>query len=362
MPEREDGLDQQALPERLLAIVHASWMSQATCVAAELGIADLLANGPRRPEDLATTAGCHAPSLQRLMRALASLDLCRERGDGSYELTPMGALLRADAPNSVRAWTLWWGRHLRPVWGHLLHSIRTGEAARRLVTGTPGFGHLERDPAAAALFNQAMAELTRLVARAVARSFDFCGMRRIVDVGGGQGELLAAVLEAYPALRGVLFDLPHAAGSARRHLERSGVAERCELIEGSFFESVPGGGDAYLLKSVIDDWSDEQGGAILRNCRQAMPAGARLLLIEPLMPETMDASPFHQAMARVDLNMLVTHGGRERTEAEFRDLLGARGFRVERIVATGTNYSVIVAAPIDAAVRLGAGANRDKAH
>ncbi len=332
--------------EKLLAIVHASWMSQVTCVAAELGIADLLAAGPRAPAELAAATGCHAPSLQRLMRALASLELCRERDDGSYELTATGALLRADAPDSMRAWTIWWGSHLWPVWGRLAHSIRTGEAARPLVTGTRGFEHLERDAATAALFNDAMAQLTRLVARAVARSYDFSGVRRIVDVGGGQGELLATILGVHPALRGVLFDLPHAIRSARGRLEHAGVADRCELVEGSFFESVPAGADAYLLKSVIDDWEDAKARAILENCRRAMPAGGRLLLVEPLMPATAGTSPFHQAMARVDLSMLVTHGARERTETELRALLDAAGLRVERIVATGTNYSIIEALPI----------------
>lgn len=345
MSEQDEELHQQALSEKLLGMVHGSWMSQVTCVAAELGIADLLANGPTRADELARVAGCHAPSLHRLLRALSSLDLCRECADGTYELTPMGALLRADAPNSIRSWAIWWGRHLWPVWGQLQHSIKTGESARKFITGATGFEHLERDAALATLFNSAMAELSRVAVQAVIRAYDFSAMRQIVDVGGGQGELLAAVLNSHPATRGVLFDLPHAIDSAHQHLQRCGVADRCERIAGSFFESVPGGADAYLLKSVIDDWNDERAGVILANCRRAMPQSAKLLLIEPLMPTKLGTSPFHQSMARVDLNMLVTHGARERTEAEFRELLGTGGFQVARIVATGTHYNVIEAIP-----------------
>jgi hypothetical protein len=331
----------EADAEKLLAIIHASWMAQAACAAAELGIADLLADGPRRSDELAAAAGCHAASLERLMRALCSLELCRSRADDRYELTAMGALLRADAPDSLRAWTIWWGSQLWPVWGRLSYSIRTGKPARPLVTGMKGFEHVQQDAAVAALFNDAMAQLTRLVARAVVHSYDFSGLRRIVDVGGGQGEMLSAVLRAHPVLCGVLFDLPHAIRSAQGHLERAGVADRCELVAGNFFESVPHGGDAYLLKSVIDDWDDGQATAILANCRRAMPDGARLLLIEPLMPAAAGTTPFHATMARVDLSMLVIHGARERTETELRALLGNAGLRVERILPTGTNYSII---------------------
>jgi orsellinic acid C2-O-methyltransferase len=337
--------DRPGLVGQLLEMVYGNWMSQAVCVAAELGIADLLANGPKRIDELATATSCHAPSLQRLMRALTSLEICSEQEDGFYALTAMGSHLRTDAANSVRSWIIWWGKYLWPVWANLAHSIKTGEEARSLVTGARGFAHLERDAGMAATFNEAMVELTRLVAQAVVRSYDFSGIRRIVDVGGGHGELLVAVLKANSGMRGVLVDLPHAIGGARQHLARLGMGEHCELVEANFFDSVPAGADAYLLKSVLHEWDDEHSAAILRNCRKAMPEEARLLLIEHIMPERMEASPFHRAMARLDLSMLVAHGAQERTEAQFRRLLGAAGFRVARIVPTGMNFNIIEGIP-----------------
>lgn len=195
----------------LVDLVHNSAMIQAIYVAAELNIADLLANGCGDVGELATATSTHPRSLHRLLRALASLTFCVERDDGSFALGPMGRPLQSAAPGSLRSWILWWcGKHQWPVWGNLLHSVMTGESARKFVTGSDGFGRLERDPAAAAVFNEAMVELTRLVADEVARVCDFAGMRRIVDIGGGHGALMAAVLAANPAAGGVLFDRPHA--------------------------------------------------------------------------------------------------------------------------------------------------------
>lgn len=338
--------ERPALLEKLLRIVQGSWMTQVAYVAAELRIPDLLAAGPLKVEELANATECHAPSLQRLMRAMVTLELCEEQEDGTFVLSPPGALLRADGVDSVHAWTIFWGKYHWPVWGNLLYSVKTGESARKLLTGTEGFEHLERDLERAVVFNRAMTELTRLVAREVARAYDFSGMQRIVDVGGGYGELLATILAAYPRMHGVLFDMPHAIEKAPPHLENAGVRDRCQLVTGSFFEAVPGGGDAYLLKSVIHDWDDERSVAILRTCRQAMTAEAKLLLVERIMPERMAASSQDQLMAWSDLNMLLGPGGRERTEAEFRDLLSAAGLRMGRIVPAGLNFSVIEGLPM----------------
>src|SRR5882672_8213576 len=204
MSARLETFDRSDPPgaSKLLDIIGGSWMSQAIYVAAELRIADLLAGGRRRVDELAEAAGCHPPSLARLMRGLASLGICVEGEDGPFELTPMGALLRSDAPNSLRSWAIVWGKLQWPVWGNLLHSVRTGESARKLVKGTEGYEHLARDADAAAVFNRAMTEITRLVASEVARVYDFSGARRIVDVGGGYGELVAAILKAHPKARG----------------------------------------------------------------------------------------------------------------------------------------------------------------
>jgi ubiquinone/menaquinone biosynthesis C-methylase UbiE len=328
-----------------LRLINNGPMSQAVCVAAELGIADLLACGPRHVNELARATASHAPSLHRLLRALASLELCVQDDDGLFALTPLGSLLRADASNSLRSWTIWCGKYMWPVWANLLYSVKTGESARKLVTGSNDFGHLERDEASAAVFNCAMAELTRLVADEMVRVYDFSAMERIVDVGGGYGALLAAILEANENMHGVLLDRPHALDGARTNLDKAGVASRCEFVVGNFFESVPAGADAYLLKAVLHDWDDEKSGIILRNCCRVMPSGGKLLVVERILPTRLEASSQHHAIARADLTMLVALGGRERSEAEFRALLGSSGFHLARVIATGLEYSVLEGVP-----------------
>jgi ubiquinone/menaquinone biosynthesis C-methylase UbiE len=338
--------DSASLARELLGIVTASWKSQAVYVAARLGVPDLLANGPRTSEEIAAASGAHAPSLQRLLRALTTIDICRERDVGAFELTPMGSLLRTDAPDSVRSWTIYWGESLWPVWGHLLYSVETGESARTLLQGTRGFEHLEKDPETAAVFHQAMVELTRLISRDVLRAYDFSGLKRIVDVGGGYGELLAAILEKNPGAVGVLFDLPHAIDRGRRRLEAAGLGSRCEFVTGSFFEAVPSGADAYVLKSVLHDWDDERCQTILDRCHRAMDSQGKLLLVERVVPVPLEASAEHQAVARSDLLMLVALAGQERTEAQFRSLLDAAGFRMTRTVPAGSTFCVIEASPV----------------
>jgi hypothetical protein len=346
MTEHERAADVQRaeLAGTLRQIISGEWMTQVTYVAAELRIPDLLATGAKRVDELARITECHAPSLRRLMRALVTLELCQEREDGTFELTPMGTLL-SEAEDSLRSWAIHMGKYQWAHWGNLLYSVKTGESARNLLTGTEGFEHLERDPERAAVFNRAMVEQTRRIARGVVRTYDFAGMRRIVDVGGGHGELLAAILAAYPQMRGVLFDLPHAIETARPHLEQAGVAERCELVAGNFFESVPRGADAYLLKSIIHDWNEERSTAILQTCRAALAPEAKLLLVERIMPERLEASPLHQSVAQSDLNMLVGPGGRERTEAEFEGLLSSASFRLTRILPIGPASGVLEAVP-----------------
>jgi orsellinic acid C2-O-methyltransferase len=278
-------------------------------------------------------------------RALASLDLCRERTDGMFELTPVGALLRADAPGSLRAWAIHSGKYLWPLWGRLAGSVRTGASSRKRTTGADDYGHLERDAEAATVFNRAMVEVTRMIARQVVRVCDFTGIDRVVDVGGSYGELIAAILAAHPQMRGVLFDLSHAIDAAHAQLDDAGVAARCELVAGSFFESVPAGADAYLLKSVLHNWDDDRSAEILRNCRRAGHARSRLLVVERMMADRISSAPRDQASARADLNMLVARGGRERTEAEFRALFDSTGFRIDRIVPVALEFSVIEASP-----------------
>jgi hypothetical protein len=338
------GGEGAASPAVLLELITSGWMSQAVHVAARLGVADELASGPRRSDDLARALGAHADSLHRLLRGLTALGLCAERDDGAFELTALGGYLRTGVAGSVRAYAAFWGGSLWPIWGALLHSVRTGKSPRALVSRTDGFDTLARDPESASVFNRAMADVARLVADGVARAFGTASWRRIVDVGGGHGELLAALLRENPAARGVLLDLPHAVAGAREHLEAAGVADRCEIVAGSFLESVPGGGDAYLLKSVLHDWDDAHGLEILRQCRRAMAGQGTLLVVERVMPERMQASAAHRWIAASDLNMMVVLGGRERTAPELRALLEAAGFRVVRIAPAVLHYSVIEAA------------------
>lgn len=334
--------DDTVAARQLLDLINASWVAQACYVTARLGIAELLAAGPRTAEDLAAATGTHAPALRRLLSALCSVDVCRQCDDGSFAMTRLGQLLRADVPCSMRAWTLQWGGEAWRVWANLLHSIRTGHSARALITGNEGFEHLERDPEAAQIFNQAMVDLTRLAALDIARAYDFAD-KRVMDVGGGYGELLVQILSAYPSARGVLFDMPHAISKARDHLAGRNLEGRCEFVAGDFFASVPSGADIYLMKTVIHDWPDDKARDILRTCRRAMAADARLLIIERLMPERLEPSEDHRALARVDLHMLVALGAQERTQKEMLTLLAAAGFERVRRIETNSEFQILEA-------------------
>jgi hypothetical protein len=330
----------------LLAVIAAGALSQAIGVAAELGIPDALKAGPADAVRLATTTSTDPRALQRLLQALASLGLVTNREDGCFGLTASGALLCRDAPQSLHAWSVWWARHQWPVWGNLRHSITTGTSARRLVTGGDDFAHLARDPDAAAVFHRAMAEFSALVSAELVRLHDFSSAERVVDIGGGYGTLLIGVMQAFPQVHGVLFDLAHAIEGARRHVAAAGLAGRCDLIIGDFFAAVPADAQKYLLKAVLHDWTDEQCLTILRNCRTAITAGGQLLVIERVLPRRIDCSRPHQAVTRADLNMLVSLGGRERSEAEYAGLLDAAGFALSNVSLTRAEYSILEAHPV----------------
>jgi hypothetical protein len=234
------------------------------------------------------------------------------------------------------------GANVQDSWRELEYCVRTGEPAfRRAFPDGDPFSHVAADPEEAAIFDEAMAAFTRHVAVALAGAYDFSPFRTVVDVGGGNGALLLGLLAAYPHLRGIVFDLPHVAERARAEVAGAGLSARCEVASGSFFESVPAGADAYVLKHVIHDWNDERAAAILRSCRAAMPAHGRLLIVEGLYPQRIDRSFESRGAAANDVNMLVCTGGRQRSEAEFRDLLGASGFRLTRIVPTPALVTVI---------------------
>ncbi|MEM9458550.1 MAG: methyltransferase [Myxococcota bacterium] len=320
---------------RLLALINASWISQAIFVAAELGLADRLARGASRAEPLAEPLAVDAGALHRLLRALVTIGICRESEGGAFALTPMGHLLASDGPRSLRAWARWWGGHLWPVWGDLLGSVKTGISARQRSSGREATGMLEDDSAAADLFHRAMGQLTRVEAEQVVRAYPFWGVTTVVDVGGGRGELLGLILEADPNRRGILFDRPHALLKAEQHLQSIGVRDRCDLVAGDFFDRVPRGGDLYILKSIIHDWNDERATCLLECCRQAMGPAARLLVVERLLPERLTTSATDRAIVQSDLHMLIGPGGKERSESELRLLAQRAGLDVRRVLPAG---------------------------
>jgi ubiquinone/menaquinone biosynthesis C-methylase UbiE len=312
-------------------------LSAALYVAAKLGIAVLLADGAKGSEDLAQATGTHPHSLYRVLRLLASQGVFAEVESRRFALTPLATLLRADVPGSLRALAIRTGGLDWRPWGALLHSVRTGTPAFDHVYGMSLFAYLAQDAEAAQVFNDTMTMFTQRNTAAVVGAYDFSAVGTIVDVGGGHGALMAAILEASPRTRGILVDLPAVIEGARRQITARGLHPRCELVAGDFFESVPVGGDAYILKWIIHDWDDERAITILRNCHRAMVPGGRLLLVEALIP--FDNEPHFGKSA--DVTMLAFTGGMERTEAEYRVLLDSAGFVLTRIIPTDSHSSVL---------------------
>ena len=321
-------------PMVLYRLATAHYLSQAVYVAAKLGIADHLADGPQSHDALAKATGTHAPSLRRVLRLLATADVLAEREDGRFELTTVGSFLKS-GPGSFRAAAqLFGGPMVWQSWGDLLTTVRTGETALHRVFRTDSFAYFDAHPDEAAVFDEAMGSFTAMTGIAVAAAYDFSSMRRIIDLGGGQGALLAGILRANPDLRGIVFDMPRLAEGARREIAAAGLADRCEFVGGDFFEAVPAGFDAYLLKHVIHDWDDAKATRILRTARTAMGPAAKVLIVEGVYPPRIDGSPESQGAARNDVNMMVCTGGRQRSEAEFRELYESAGLRLTRIVPT----------------------------
>jgi O-methyltransferase domain/Dimerisation domain len=320
-------------PVALLQLVTGYWVSQAIYVAAKLGLADVLQDGPKRCDELAQATATHARSLSRLLRALASVGVFAEVEPDRFGLTPLAALLQTGVPGSLRALAIFLGEpeHWRP-WGNLLHSVQTGQTAFDHTFGLRPYEYLAQYPAAAEIFHGAMTEFTTRATGAITTAYDFSQFGQLVDVGGGHGALLTAILQANATMRGVLFDLPAVVAGARARIEAAGLAGRCEVVAGDFFESVPSGGDAYLLKGVIVDWDDAPSVRILTSCSRAMAAQGKLLVVDMVIPPR--PAPFWGPLA--DLEMLVVaSGGRARTEAEFGALFTAAGFKLTRVVPTG---------------------------
>jgi hypothetical protein len=337
----ESGLNEPQPPQQLLQMIVGSWVSRAIYVAAKLRVADHLKDGPRAAEELAAAAGVAPRPLYRLLRALAGAGVFARDADGRFRLNPLAQPLREGGPESLRALAVMIGEEQDRCWDDLFETVRTGEPAFERLYGRPLFAYLGEHPEQAKVFDAAMTGFSGRAMRAVLDAYDLSGVATLADVGGGLGTNLTAALGRYPALRGLLFDRPHVVERARPVLEAAGVWGRCAAAGGDFFEAVPRGPDAYLLGHILHDWDDARAGLILDNLRRAMPAGAKLLLVEYVLPEG-DGASFGKLL---DLHMMVALGGQERTEAEYRRLFAAHGFRLTRVVPTAGDVSVIEGRP-----------------
>ena len=314
----------------LQQLIQGFQVTQCIYVAAKLGIADLLKDGPRSSEELAQATGTQAPSLYRVLRLLTSVDLLTEGETHSFALTPLGTYLQTGIPGSMRDTVLFYcDTPFWQVWGDLLHSTETGKTGYQHVFGLSLFDYSMQHPRHGALFNNMMTEWTASVAPTVAAAYDFSATQTLVDVGGGHGQMLASILQDHPTLHGVLFDLPHVVKGASSLLETAGVASRCEIRGGDAFTSVPDGYDAYLLSRVIHDWDDERAIALLTRCHQAMQPQGKVLLVERVI---VTGSTPQVLVLESDLQMLVAAGGKERTDAEYGALLSAAGFELTRLI------------------------------
>jgi hypothetical protein len=322
--------------QKIMGMISGYWTSQVLYVVAKLGLADLLKEGPKTAEELASFTQTHPRSLYRLLSGSVSMGLFAEDEQKRFALTPLGDWLRSDVPGSQRATAVIVGDLLYRAWGELLYSVHTGRVAFDKVHGLPFFEYLNKNPEQASVFDEAMAAHGWATA-AILEAYDFSGIRVLADIGGGNGSALAAILKKHPDMLGILFDLPGVAERANENFQAAGLADRCQAMGGSFMEAVPTGADTYLLRHVIHDWDNEKATRILKNVHRAMGKAGKLLLGEHILPS--DNTP---SMARgSDLVMMVIAGGQERTEEEFRALLEQAGFCLTRIVPTKAGICLI---------------------
>jgi len=326
----------------IMELLTGAWTAQTLYVAVKLGIPDELAKGPLSATEVARRVNADPDAVYRLMRALASRGVLRHRRDKTFKLTSIGKALRTGTPGSVRDFALFLGHPLRwEDWGNLLYSVQTGKPSVEKLRGVPFFTYVDTDADLAEAFNNAMTAGSEFAIYALLAAYDFSGYRKIIDVGGGHGRLLSMILSKATAARGVLYDLPAVVDGAGQELAKAGVAARCDVIGGSFFDSVPEGGDAYLMKTILHDWNDDDALKILANIRTAIGPGGTLLVMESVLPERSSSD----LGLLIDLEMLVAVGGRERTQMEWANLLGRAGFRLNRVVRTANPLSIIEAVP-----------------
>lgn len=338
---KEAGSRNGNLPPVLFQMASSYWLSQAVYVAAKLGLADLLRDGPRSCQELAAATGTNARCLFRLLRALSAARIFVHTQGDHFALATAGKSLQSDAPGSQRAIIMTLGEVHYQAWGNLLHSIRTGATGFASTFGTSLFAYLQNSPEAADTFNKGMSDVASMLAYAVLLAYDFSRISFLVDVGGGQGKFLSTILQLHPEMNGTVFDQPSTIEQARQRLEGDPCGRRLAAIGGDFFHFVPEGADAYVLCGVIHDWDDDLAVQILRNCRLAINPKGRLLLVEVVVPDD-DAHCFSKLL---DLNMMVMTGGRERTRGEFAALLNRAGFSLSRTIPTLAPQSVLEAIP-----------------
>jgi len=327
---------------RLMQYITGHWVAAAVYSAAKLKLADHLKNGPKSTDVLAQEVSAHAPSLYRVMRSLACLGVLRETQPRHFALTEMGELLRSDHPASMRPMALFQGAppHWQG-WGNFLHSVKTGDSAFEHVHGQRFFDYCQTDKEFAEAFNGAMTAFSAAAAAAVTEAYDFSGIRKLVDVGGGHGYLLAAILKCNPHLRGGIMDLPDVVAGATPLLKAAGLEERVELTGGSFFDAVPPA-DAYISKNIVHDWDDEHSIKLLKNMRQAMQGQGKVLLVEIVIGR----NDKDLLATLIDLEMLhATHGGRERSEGEYGELFARAGLKLKRAVETKSLFTILEAVP-----------------
>lgn len=326
---------------RMLQMTFDALVTARACyAAAKLRLPDFLKDGSRSSDELASATETNPNSLYRLLRCLSTIGLVNEERGQRFSLTELGATLRSDAPGGMRSWVEYFGEpYYVAAWVDILHSLKTGQAAFDHVHGKSFFGYLDDHPEQSRLFDESMTGLSTVVVAEVLAAYDFSGFHKIVDIGGGRGHLLSAILETSPDSTGVLFDLPRVIADATK----LGVHPRCQLVPGDFFVALPEGGDAYIMKWILHDWDDANCARILANCRRAIMPGGKLLLVESVVPPPGVAH--HSKLD--DVEMLVLLGSRERTEDEYQVLLGRSGFRLKSVALTPAEFvNVIEAEPV----------------
>ena len=328
----------QTPSDAMLQLIFNFWITRSLYAAAKLGIADVLKSGPAPIDRIAAETGTQARSLYRLLRALASVDVFSEEGSGRFRNTPLSETLISDRPGTLRYFAISeLGEEHYGAWGDLLHSIRTGEIAFDKHFGAGVWEYLSRNPGRAATFNESMSRMTEAVNDAIIWTYSFAGIRQIVDIGGGLGSLMMSILKWNETMKGILFDQPAVVAEGRKAIEKAGLSDRCSVVGGDFFESVPRGGDAYTMKWIIHDWDDDRAMQILNNCREARADDGKVVIIDTIIPGPNEPSP----SKLIDLNMLVMTGGLERTLAEFESLFERCGLRLTKVVTTPSPFSVL---------------------